>query len=387
MPFLAGSAISTLGLDANPFRTGMLQSQSMMQMFPGWVTNFMASPLLGFAGIAQSALSMVRQAFLESLGRADEIHDTALMVGTSAEELSGYGFAAEQANSSTQALATGLRFLNDNMKDAARDNKAMAAEFKEAGVVFEDTQGRLRPAVQVMLDLADAIAKTDDAGDRTKWAQLMGKAGAELIPMLRGGRAEIEQAREASDALGRTITTRAAASADAFGDLMGEVKAAREGIQNALAEPIRDELTPILAGWVDWTKSNSSQIRTELRTVVSVAADTATAITALFKVVRAAWDYSVGPMLESLGEASDAVAQMTMGNRSGVNSVSALRTREEALRDRVSTRPQTVNVQIKDDRASAGEVTEAVLRGLRENRSAIQRAEIDQKRRIREAGL
>ncbi|MGE5608995.1 MAG: hypothetical protein ACM359_07060, partial [Bacillota bacterium] len=71
--FDAGAAVGTLGLDTSGFVRGLMTAEGLMQMFPSWVTNFMANPLLGFVGILQDSA----RAIAAWVGQIAELDDAA----------------------------------------------------------------------------------------------------------------------------------------------------------------------------------------------------------------------------------------------------------------------------------------------------------------------
>src|SRR5689334_22198726 len=119
MPFDGGSIISKLGLDTSGFAQGMLQATSISQLFPATVTNFLANPLLGLAGIAKSAASAIASAFADVVNAADNAGDSAAKLGVSVGFLTAYGRAAADAGSSAEGFADSLKFINNNAADAA----------------------------------------------------------------------------------------------------------------------------------------------------------------------------------------------------------------------------------------------------------------------------
>lgn len=104
MAFDAGSVLAQLKLDSGGFTRGLLQAEALMSLFPSQVTNFLASPLLGFIGLAQDA------------GRA----------------LTGF-------------LGTGIR---------------LAAEFEQTEIAFKTFLGSADAALALLAEINDFAAET-----------------------------------------------------------------------------------------------------------------------------------------------------------------------------------------------------------------------------------
>jgi hypothetical protein len=146
--------------------------------------------------------------FVESqIEAAVSLKTTALRLGTTTDELQALHLAAQEAGVSVGAMDVGLRFLNRNIANARSGSGTTAATFAKLGIALKDTEGRTRPAGDVMGDLADALKSIEDPARRTQVAmQLLGRGGAELIPLLAKGGAAFEAARKDVVALGGGIS-------------------------------------------------------------------------------------------------------------------------------------------------------------------------------------
>src|SRR5690606_7203985 len=101
--------------------------------------------------------------------------------------------------------------------------------------------------------IADKIAAIKDPAMRTAAAMdVFGKSGADLIPMMAGGAAGIEQLRQRARDLGLTMSTADANAAAAFNDALGElwstVKAAGNAIGASLAPVLTNLATQLAEG-------------------------------------------------------------------------------------------------------------------------------------------
>jgi hypothetical protein len=275
MSFLAGSIIGTLGLETGGFTQGILGAEGLMEIFPSFVTNFMASPILGLVDLVKESFTAIAEtiseAFTHSLESADKLNDMATNAGVAVEALSGLGLVAQQAGSSTEAVADAFKFLGKNMADVLGGDQLTGKVFADLGVQLLDAAGNARPLEEVMLDVADAIANTGEAGKRTQVAMaLLGRSGSDLIATLSQGSAAIKDQIATFDQYGAVVSGTAAKSADAFGDLLGEVKIAWGGIQNLLGEPLREALTPVLQQIIEWIRTHQSEIRAFITDLVSL---------------------------------------------------------------------------------------------------------------------
>lgn len=266
MSFQAGSITAMMGIDTDPYARGMLKAESIARLFPATVQNFLANPLLGLVGVAQSAAAGVSSAIraiidnVKEVGqRADDMGELAEKVGVSVEFLSQIGPAAANAGSSIEGLAQFMKFLGDNTAEAARGNKTAQATFADLGVAIIDQQGKLRTNEQIFFDVADAISRVTDQQEKLRLAGNIGsKAGNELLPTLNQGRAALEAYAARVVKFGADVDRPLADAGDSFGTLMSIVDQAVTGIKRRTAEPILQYLHTHFDDTVKGIESTSS---------------------------------------------------------------------------------------------------------------------------------
>jgi hypothetical protein len=109
---------------------------------------------------------------------------------------------------------------------------------KTLGISATNASGKLKSTDAIMLEVADKFAKMPDGANKTAAAMaLFGKAGADMIPMLNGGRKSIED-------LAATMTGPFAKGADGLNDKLAEL----EGKLLILGVGIGTALMPLLNG-------------------------------------------------------------------------------------------------------------------------------------------
>lgn len=192
--------------------------------------------LLAGLGVALSVAGLVA-AGKHALETADNLAKLSQKTGISVESLSLLRPIAEQAGTTLEGLATGIKKLSTAMIEAAGGSKEQAAVFARLGVSVTDAAGALRPTETVLLDLADAFAAMPDGAEKSALAvKLFGKSGVELIPFLNQGRAGIEELKLKFRELGIEISGDTARAAEKFNDTLDTVKQALQGIAMKVAE-------------------------------------------------------------------------------------------------------------------------------------------------------
>jgi hypothetical protein len=186
------------------------------------------------------------------------LKDTSERIGTTTDELQAYELAASQAGVSNEGLTTSLRFLNKNLAEAAGGGGEASKIFSQLGIAIKEQDGSTRAAGDVMGDLADAVASIDDPARQTEVAmKLLGRGGAELIPLLKQGGAAFEEARAQMQALGGGLSGEFIAQAKEADDELARLKFATTGLKSELAEA----LLPVLRDGVAWFTRAVVEIR------------------------------------------------------------------------------------------------------------------------------
>lgn len=182
-------------------------------------------PLVSGAGLAAMAKS--------AIDAADDMNDLSQKTGVSVEQLSRFQQAANASGTSIEGVGAAMIKLNRQLGSG----QGTAAEaLRGLGLSATDAAGKLKSTDQVMLEVADKFAKMPDGAQKTAAAMaLFGKSGADMIPLLNGGRAAVEE-------LSATMTTKFAKSADNLNDKMTTL----QGKLLELSVKVGESLLPIL---------------------------------------------------------------------------------------------------------------------------------------------
>ena len=186
----------------------------------------------GLAGALGGLVPAVGIAALgkRSIDAADNLNDLSQRTGVGVESLSRFGRAAEDSGTSLDSVAKSMGKLAKGIVDPASQTSEV---LKSIGISSTDASGKIRSMDAVMLDIADRFQKMPDGAEKTALAmQLFGKSGAELIPMLNGG-------REALSQYSATIDTEMAQAADKFNDSINAIGA-------SVAGPFNQAITALL---------------------------------------------------------------------------------------------------------------------------------------------
>lgn len=243
-----------MGIDTAQFSTGLAQAQGSLAKF--------ASVLTKFGGIAVGALSLgaVAVSIRATVNHMDELGKVAQKIGIPVGELSKLEYAAKLADVSLDDLRSTVSKFSKGIAEVGAGGKNDAGKALTAlGISAVDAQGKLRPTSDIMADVAEEFAAMKDGAGKTAIAMaLFGKSGADMIPLLNGGRDAIAGAGAELEQFGGVVTKQAAAQAEQFNDNLTRIQAAGSGLSTLIASRLAPVMADVSSRFVDWVKNGGA---------------------------------------------------------------------------------------------------------------------------------
>ena len=206
----------------------------------------------GFAGAAvvTGLVAMAKTA----VDAADALNEMSERTGISVDNLGRLQYAAKLSGVESDVLAKSLQKLSVEIASAAGGSVESAAKFERFGINVRDSATKeLRPANEVLLDLADAFALLPEGAERAARAQeLFGKSGATLLPLLAGGREGAQALGDEIERLGGLMTSDFAKAAAEFNDNLDRMKTASSSVGIALGNAILPALNEVMQRFLDF---------------------------------------------------------------------------------------------------------------------------------------
>lgn len=270
----AGAAFIELYAKDHRLVRGLDRAEKRLQAFGAGVRE-VGTRLVGLGAAAVTPLVGAAKVFADT---GSELADLSLRTGASVEALSELGFAAEQSGSDLTTVETGLRNMQRTLAEAAGGSTAATEALGKLGLSVRDLAG-LSPDQQFKR-IADRIAQIQDPALKAAAAiDLFGRSGTQLVPLMSGGAAGIEQLEAQARQLGLTISTEDAQAAEQFGDTLDTLwKVVKRGIfaVGAALVPILQEaaerMTRIAVTVATWVKENQQLIATAFWVAAGVLA-------------------------------------------------------------------------------------------------------------------
>ena len=235
MPFGSELVVKIIG-DASKLTSELEKAGGNVKSFSEKVGNIgKVMTIVGGAVTAAFALIIKK-----TVDVGDAFNDMSLRTGVAVEDLSALAYAAKQSGTDIESVETSLKFLTRAMDDTAKGIGTAKDTFAALGISVTDAEGKLRPTVEVMKDVATAVAAIDDPARQAAVAmELFGaRSGTQLVPLLKLGEKGIDDLMKKAEELGIVLSTKEAQAADEFKDKMNDLKdvlgAAGRDIANVL---------------------------------------------------------------------------------------------------------------------------------------------------------
>ena len=131
---------------------------------------------------------------VEYAAKADELITKSAMTGLSMEFLQAYEYAENLVDVDLDTFTGAMQRLTDKMADARDGNEKLAATFERLGVsVIDTSDGSLRPAEEVIMEVIDALHNMGNETERNAVASdLFGKSYQSLNPLIVSGTKTLE---------------------------------------------------------------------------------------------------------------------------------------------------------------------------------------------------
>lgn len=175
---------------------------------------------------------------------AIELDNMAKAVGLSAQQLGALQLEAKKAGLETDRITDAMSGLNEKLLDAAAGGKDAKAFFDALGVSVVDAAGQVKNADVALQDIATAFAGMADGATKSAIAsELMGDAGAELIPILNQGGAAMRANTQAAIEMGAVLSDQTIGQVRQLKSEMAQTGAVVDAAKNSIMAGLLPTLT------------------------------------------------------------------------------------------------------------------------------------------------
>lgn len=208
---------------------------------------------IGMMAMGAAIVGVATKSVLDFAKMGDEIAKMAKRTGFSTIALSELRHAAELSGASLQSLEKASRTLSGTILDANYGLESYVRAFDKLGLSYEDL-AKMKPEQQMMIVLEALAGLTSESERAALAADLFGRAGTQLLPMLSDGAEGLAEMRQEAHELGIVFDAEAAVAAEEMTDAMTRLKSGIKGAEIALAEALIPILTPLIDKVTEITK-------------------------------------------------------------------------------------------------------------------------------------
>ena len=197
------------------------------------------------AMFAAAAIGGITAFVKSSIDAADALGKLEVRTGIAAAKLQSYVNAGKLADVSQKQLATGLKTLARTQLEAADGVATYADAYNKLGINVKNSDGTIKQSDQLLGEIADTFATLPDGPEKTAIAlDIFGKSGADMITMLNGGKAALEE-------FNYQLSDRFAQNAEYYNDQITKLGFKFEGFRMQLADALLPALNAITEVFAD----------------------------------------------------------------------------------------------------------------------------------------
>lgn len=282
--------------------------------------------LMRFAAGAAAVLSAPAiiawgQRMGDSVERLDQV---AAKLGMTAIEVSKWNSLATTAGLNTESFGNAAQRLNRSMVMAASGGKQQQAVFKALDIDLNKT----KTSSEALMQIADKFSTMPDGPKKTALAMAaLGRTGAELIPILNGGRQALEENFRTAEELGAVVNDRFLEAGRAVDEASDTMTLGLQGVQNVLFA----ELGPAIAAVINYMNElikefiesykTGGQVKAMIDTIVVAFKAVITVTMTVITGFRQLWHIGVAAMQGILGSiftVGEALQKLLSGDFSGM---------------------------------------------------------------------
>lgn len=246
----------------------------------------------------------------ESIDAADAMTKMAQGAGVTTEALSGLSWGASQSGVDIEVLSAAMARLNKGAKDSESGVGPYATAFRNLGISVRDTDGALKSADDLLLEIADRFEKMPNGVDKSALAvELFGRSmGSKMIPFLNAGSSGISELTAQAERLGLVISSEQGAASEEFNDNLAILGTVSQGAGNKISYdllPALNSLTGMMVEIADEGEA-AKDVAEGLSVILKILATVAITVAAAFKATGSA-----------IGAAAAAMVAVASGDFSG----------------------------------------------------------------------
>lgn len=229
---------------------GLLSSQTLSSVRGGLVElgpalAVVAAGLFAVERAAHAVWSQIREVITEG----DQIGDSADRLGISARAYQQWTYIAEQTGTSIEAVSRAFPTLARNMAAGGHGATSASGAFHQLGVSTRTANGALRSQEDVFGDTVVALSRMTNPTQQAALAQrVLGRAGAQLLPLIRQAPGEVDRLRRRFQELGGGLSDDVVDNANQAQQSLADFDVATQSLRSELVGAFIPSVTEAFRG-------------------------------------------------------------------------------------------------------------------------------------------
>lgn len=217
-----------------------------LELLPALVIEFVENPIVAAAAAAieamEKAFDFIKDGISEVSSKPLKLSLEAEKSGVSVEFFSRLSEAARTVEVSIEQLGTGFKLMQKNAVDAVQGTTPQAARaFTDIGISAGWLSKHLGDNEAIWRKVQERIGSLPTAAERTHAAlELLGKSGADLVPVLSMSAEHMQKLGDVAERLGAVETAESARMGKEWKEMTVQFEEAWEGMKRKLLEPFME---------------------------------------------------------------------------------------------------------------------------------------------------
>ena len=195
-------------------------------------------------GVATGAVVGISKAFVDSANKTadygDKVDKMSQKIGISAEAYQKWDYVMQRAGGNVDSLKMGMKTLSQQAEKNSDSFQKLGISQKEVATLSKE---------DLFTKTVQGLSKMEEGTERTALAtQLLGRAGADLGPLLNQGSEAIEEQMNIAEKYGMVMSDKAVKASADFKDSLTTLSMTADGLKNRLMGEFLPSLTEVTNG-------------------------------------------------------------------------------------------------------------------------------------------
>lgn len=192
------------------------------------------------------------------------------VLGTDVDQSAGLAVAIRGVGGDVDAITGQMAKLVNGLENSKGELSTSGMAMANLGLSFRETNGEMRPAIDMLVDIADKLSVMPDGLEKTAiMTDLFGKSGKDLSDTMNAlANGGFMAAADKADAFGLSLNSTGVNSAIAFKKSLADLQMMGDGLAVTFGGELMPIIVPLLQKFTDFAQKHMPEIRQAIKNVV-----------------------------------------------------------------------------------------------------------------------